>query len=126
MQEDTPKKSIGRPSKYKEEFCQMLIEHLNTGYTFESFAGVANVCCDTLYEWLKVHEKFSEAKKIGNEKARLFWEKQGIDGLWANKEFNSTVYVFMMKNRYGYRSETKEKEEVKQKPSFKIVLDNDE
>ena len=49
----------------------MLVEHMEKGYTFESFAGVISVNQDTLHEWKKRHPDFSEAYSIGNSKRRL-------------------------------------------------------
>jgi hypothetical protein len=88
----------------------MLIEHMAIGMSFESFAGIIGVCEDTIYEWAKVHKDFSEAKRHAFARNRVFWEQAGISGLYmGGKEnpFNSTVWVFNMKNRFGWR-DTKE------------------
>lgn len=106
------KNPIGRPSKYKPEYCQELIEHMRQGFSFESFAGLTMVNVDTLYEWTKVHQDFSDAKKTGFDLSRLFWEKIGIDNILNTSEnfgegagsksqsINSTVYIFNLKNRF--------------------------
>lgn len=96
---------VGRPSKYKPEFCEMLIEHMKTGLSFESFAPTVDVASSQLYEWEKKHPEFQEAKKRAFDWSRLFWEQTGIQGLWGNKlvTFNSTVWIFNMKNRFGWR-----------------------
>lgn len=104
----------GRPSKYKSEFCQMLIQHMKSGLSYESFAAICNVALSQLYEWEKKHKEFQEAKGIGIGHSRLWWEKTGIDGLWDlneyqngklshQKKLNSTVWVFNMKNRFAWR-----------------------
>lgn len=105
-------KPVGRPSKYKLEYCEMLIEHMSGGYSFESFAGTIRVNRDSLYEWEKVHPEFSDAKKVGVEASRLFWEAQGIDGLYSTTEYNedgkplksksinASIWIFNMKNRF--------------------------
>lgn len=103
-----------RPTVYKSEYCQMLIDHLEKGYSFESFAGLVGVCKQTLYNWADEHQEFLDSKKAGIEKARLFWEKEGIEGLWTieenegsgkdqirrRKQINSTIWLFNMKNRF--------------------------
>lgn len=95
---------LGRPTKYKEEYCQMLIEHMSSGLSFESFAAVIDVNRDTLYEWAKVHSDFSDTKKRAFDKCLLWWEKAGIAGLWGTKDsqFNTGVFVFSMKNRFKW------------------------
>ena len=32
-------KKVGRPTDYKKEYCELLIEHMAAGFSFESFAG---------------------------------------------------------------------------------------
>lgn len=97
-------KRRGRPSKYKNEYCELLIEHLESGLSYEAFAGVIKVHLDTLYEWEKVHPNFSEAKRIGVQAGRLFWEKMGRAGAAGKiKNFNCTAWIFNMKNRFGWR-----------------------
>jgi hypothetical protein len=90
---------------YKPEYCEMLIDHMAQGLSFESFCGSINIVKRTGYTWVKEHPDFAEAKDIGFEKNREFWEKVGIEGLWGDKDsrFNSTVWVFNMKNRHGWR-----------------------
>ena len=102
---------VGRPSKFKKEYCNELVDHMEKGLSFESFAAVINVNRDTLYEWAKVHSEFSDAQKLGQEKSRLFWEQKGIDGLFnesfgegqGSRSLNATVWIFNMKNRFGWR-----------------------
>lgn len=108
----------GRPSKYKPEYCQKLIEHCSEGLSFESFAGLLKINIDSIHEWSKKHPEFSDAKRIASNISRLWWERQGIDGLWEvteyddrgkplkTKKLNSTVWVFNMKNRFGWRDVT--------------------
>ena len=110
VKKSTKKKSLskknvlGRPTKYDEKYCQMLIDHMEKGYSFESFAGLIGVCRDTLYEWCKAHQLFFDSKKIAFEKNLLFWERQGIEGLWTSGQtrFNSTSWIFNLKNRFGW------------------------
>lgn len=97
-------KKIGRPSLYKPEYCEQLIEHQASGLSFESFAGVIGVNRDTVYHWLTLHKPFSDAKKIGDMKCLLCWEKIGKDGvLGLIEKFNPAVYCFNMKNRFKWR-----------------------
>ena len=71
----------GRPSKYKEEYCDLLIQEMGRGYSYEAFAGIIGVADVTLYEWEKVHPEFSRAKKEAFQKSRVFWETLGIDNI---------------------------------------------
>lgn len=103
MDKTKPKK-LGRASKYKEEYCDLLIEHMKKGLSFDSFAGIVKVNLDTLYEWGKVHKEFSEAKKLAFEENRIYWEEIGIAGMVGKiPGFNATIWIFNMKNRFKWR-----------------------
>lgn len=98
---------IGRPTKYDPKYCEMLVEHMASGLSFDAFAGDVNVAISTIYEWEKAHTAFSEAKKLGFSKNLSWWEKQGSMGLWQDREgpqFNTTNFVFQMKNRHRWRN----------------------
>lgn len=116
-------KKRGQPTKYDPKYCDMLIKHMASGLSFDSFAGEANVHLDTLYEWAKVHEDFSEAKKTAFSKNLAFWEKAGLQGMWGDKEsnmvFNPTVWIFNMKNRHRWR----DKQEVEVKDESQSIRD---
>lgn len=89
----------GRPTDYKPEYCQMLIDHMAEGFSFESFAAVVKVNRDTLYNWVSIHPDFSDAKKAGFEESRLTWEQIGRD-IAKKGEGNATAFIFNMKNRF--------------------------
>lgn len=90
---------MGRPTKYKPEYCEQVVEHMAKGFSFESFAAIVEVNIDTLYEWANVHPAFSEAKKLAFSKCRHYWEKLGIEGLHS-KFFNSAIWIYNMKCRF--------------------------
>jgi transposase len=101
--EETPKHPGGRPTDYKPEYCEMLVEHMKRGLSFEAFGAVVDVCEDTLYEWRKVHPEFSEAYKRGLAHSRNFWEELGLIGTTEGKNFNATTWIFNMKNRFKWK-----------------------
>lgn len=97
----------GRPTKYKKEYCEMLIEHMKQGYSFDSFGALlpdGGASKETLYAWTRAHRRFLDAKKQGEMQARLWWEKIATAGMAGKiKGFNATVWVFSMKNRFGWK-----------------------
>jgi transposase len=99
----------GRPSKYKPEFCEALEKHMAEGLSFETFAATIGVCEDTLHEWNRVHEDFSESKRRGLNSCKLYWEKLGRDKIlstsWkgGSESLNAAVYRLNMANRFGWR-----------------------
>ena len=94
---------MGRPTDYKDEYCQMLIEHMERGYSFESFGGVVYASSKTLYNWCEKNPEFLQAKKIGENCCALWWEQAGQQGQARGSDFNQTVWIFNMKNRFGWR-----------------------
>lgn len=93
----------GQPTKYKAEFCELLIEHMRQGLSFESFAGTAMVSRDSLYEWLKRHPEFSYAKKIGQDLGLKTLEQLGMALAAGKLQGSNSAWIFIMKNRAGWR-----------------------
>lgn len=134
------KKPVGRPTKFLEKYCQMLIEHMESGYSYESFAGVVDVDRDTLYHWEKIHPIFSDAKKKAFSKCLLWWDKLGVDNALNITEshqvgnsrttksvgLNTGNFVFQMKNRFNWTDKREEKIEQRTEFKFSYNLEDDE
>lgn len=98
---------IGRPTKYKQEYCQLLIDQMAMGYSFEAFAADLSVSKQTLYTWTEQHQDFMDAKKLGDVKSLKFWEQIGIGGAMGQiPGFNLGAFVFCMKNKHGWTDRT--------------------
>jgi hypothetical protein len=97
---------VGRPSTYKPEYCQMLMDHMEKGFSLESFGGVVRAAKSTIYEWIKNYPEFSDAVALGKTLCQLRWEEFGKD-MMMGKVFggSSTIYIFNMKNRFGWRDQ---------------------
>lgn len=96
----------GRPTKFEERFCEMLIKHMSQGLTLESFGGEIGVAQDTLFRWIKQNPSFSEARKIGDTAQKAFFEKLGLTAAVGKiKGFNATAYIWCSKNMIGWRDQ---------------------
>jgi len=114
---------VGRPTKYKEEYCNKLIEHMAEGYSFDSFAGIVEVHIDTLYEWAKVHKEFSDAKHIGTAKSMAWWERIGRMGMINEIPFfNDRIWRLNMINRFRAQWSDGTKNENNDKVKTEIVV----
>ena len=82
----------------------MLIDHMRQGYSFESFGADISVHRDTLYEWIKQHPEFSDAKKVGSEKCYKVWEAIGLEASKGRLNgASAAIWIFNMKNRFGWK-----------------------
>lgn len=91
----------GRPSKYKETYCNEVITHMSEGASLTSFAAEIGVCRDTISEWVATHPEFSAAVKKGKAKCAAWWEKQGRLGATGLANTNPTLVIFGLKNMAG-------------------------
>lgn len=87
---------------YDPKFCDDLIEHAETGLSFEAFAGVCRVSVSTLYDWANRHAEFAEAKKQFFALSQIWWEKKGINAI-ENPHFKTAVWIYNMRNRFRWK-----------------------
>jgi DNA-binding XRE family transcriptional regulator len=87
----------------------MLIKHMATGMSYESFGAEVNVGKTTIYEWEKQHPDWKEAKEIAMLKAHSFFEKRLIaktSGQKFNNEnfdaklIDNSCLIFALKTRF--------------------------
>jgi len=110
--------SGGRPTEYKREYCEMLIQHMSKGYSYTSFAGRIGVSFKTLYNWEGVYEEFLQAKRIGEAAELLKWEELTLEHVISRSEangknrrstsLNAGVWHSNMRNRFRWRDRVKE------------------
>lgn len=116
------KEPFGRPTKYRKQYCQELVDHMRQGLSFESFGGVIGVSKQTLYEWMQRHPDFSDARRKGDTLSLLVWEKLGIAGMTAKiKFFNGHIWALNMKSRFKWS----DRMEVEQNTRMKVEMPDD-
>jgi hypothetical protein len=84
MTEDSDKREVGRPTDYKEEYCEMVENMSLLGLTDAQMAKVLLVAESTFYLWQQKFPKFSEALTRGKESA---------DGKVAKAMYNRALGV---------------------------------
>ena len=92
----------GRPTDYEPEYCKQLMEHMQDGYSYESFAGKVAVSFKTLYNWEKAHPEFLQSKEIGRAMQLMYWEDKVKDSLPAGIA-NASVLTLAMRNICKWR-----------------------
>lgn len=100
---------VGKPSKYKRKFCKIAYEFLIKGFSKEALAGELSISRQCLYEWIAKHPEFGDTVRVAEGKGQCVWEELGMRAVKGEiKGFNSSVWMFVMKNRFGW----KDKQEV--------------
>jgi transposase len=95
---------MARPTKFKPEFCDQMVQAGKQGLSVEAFAGQIGVSKECIYHWTRTKPAFSDAKKRFETASQLFWETAGLAGMTGKiKNFNAAVWIFNMKNRFKWR-----------------------
>lgn len=99
---DKPKKGPGgRPTKYKPEFCAVVVASASEGKGLATIARELGVMRETMWRWGNAHSEFRNALKEAYEAGMSWWEEQGrMATFGAVQGFNATAYIFQMKNRF--------------------------
>ena len=111
-------RDMGRPTKYKPEMCETVIELMKEGASQYEVLATLGISEDTFYRWKKENEEFSESIKRGSQLSQAWWEKKGRISL-DDRQFNSTLWYMNMKNRFKWA----DKQEVKNEGNVTIVMD---
>lgn len=91
----------GRPTKYKPEFCETVVECGREGMGKLEMCAELDICFETFQNWQQKHTEFSEAVKKALQLSQAWWEKAGRTATFGGYDgFNATSYIFNMKNRF--------------------------
>lgn len=81
----------GQPTIYREEYCELVKDYGKQGFSIAEIGLELNVCKQTIYNWMKTHEKFFDAIQEAVSFAQGWYEKEARMGLTADK-FNSALW----------------------------------
>lgn len=118
-----------RPTKYKKEYCEDIIEFMSKGGSLTQFAADIDVCRETVYEWGRVHSDFSDAIKKAKTKCEAYWEKIGHEGMYLggkDSPFQASMYIFKMKARFGWKDKHEVSGDVNQNITLSYNVDEDD
>ncbi|MDA5337812.1 hypothetical protein LRM36_05210 [Stenotrophomonas maltophilia] len=90
---------MARPTAYKPEFCETVIELGRQGKSVVQMACAIDVVRSTLYEWCKDHPEFSDAFTRAKQLSQDWWETQAQCGLTADR-FNAQLWSRSMAARF--------------------------
>jgi len=93
------KRPVGRPTLYKPEYCERVIELGREGHSFTAIAVLLGYDKATLIDWKAKHEDFATSLTRAKELEQLWWEEAGRRALFADK-FQSVVWKTSMAARF--------------------------
>ena len=88
----------GRPTKYRAEYCDQVIEACKEGKSLTAFAAEIGVCRETISEWTRVHEEFSASTKIAKAHCAAWWESRARSLATSKDDGNPALVIFGLKN----------------------------
>lgn len=112
---------MARPSKYKPEYCEQVIELMSEGCSIEEVAFELKIRKQTLYNWTEQYPEFLDAIEIGRELSLGWWMKEGRNGI-KEKVFQTGLYVIQMANRFGWSSKTEQKLSTDKEDPIQVVI----
>ena len=66
-----PKRPVGRPSSYRREHCDQIIEAMAGGLSAEAAAAKVGISARSLVNWQREHEEFLQAIQEGSDSRRI-------------------------------------------------------
>lgn len=93
--------SAGRPTKYDESLANDAFSMLKEGKSITQVAVSFGVNRDTVYEWAKVHEEFSDALSRGKEASQAHWEGELVE-MMRDPKVNAPLVKLYFANRFGW------------------------
>jgi hypothetical protein len=92
---------MGRPTKYDPAFCDDVVEYGKEGMGKVEMAVNLGIAHSTFVAWQGEHKDFSLAVKEALAQSQAWWERKGREATFGGVDgFQSTAYIFQMKNRF--------------------------
>jgi hypothetical protein len=88
----------GRPTIYRPELGQQLMQAMADGLSAEAAAARIGISARSVYEWQKLHPEFMQAVQEGRHQALLYWEQRAI-AIANGKPGNAQLVTLALKNR---------------------------
>lgn len=118
----------GRPTDYRPEYCDLVIEEMAKGFSLGAFAGIIGVARSTIQRWVSEHQEFSVAVSRAKAARLLEWERAALKGATTQQGGNATLIIFGLANAgrgmAGEDDEWISKNEVQQsgESSIKVII----
>jgi hypothetical protein len=98
-EDDAPKRGRGRPSLYKPEYCEVVVELGRAGKSMVQMAAQLGVDRASILRWRDEHEEFRASLSRALVLAQEWWEDRGQMGL-HDRNFNAALWMKIVASRY--------------------------
>jgi hypothetical protein len=86
---------FGRPTLYRPEYCEMVIQRMSEGVSLTAFAGTIGVSKNAVYEWIRAHAAFGDAVSCARA-ARTLWLERKL--LRSRTGAETAAAIFALRN----------------------------
>jgi len=98
-QDTTKKRPVGRPSKYKPEYCEQIIELGKQGKSIAQMAAAFDVDKASVYRWADEEETFRTALARARTYSQTWWEDKAQQNL-GTRDFNAQLWLKSVASRF--------------------------
>lgn len=102
---------MGRPSEYRPEYCERVIELGRQGKSVVQMACDLDVVKQTLHNWTAEHPDFLDAFTRAKQLSQDWWETRAQEGL-VTPGFNASLWSRSMAARFPDDYTERQKKEV--------------
>jgi hypothetical protein len=92
-----PNHAGGRPTLYRREMCDRLVEAMAGGLTAEAAAAKIGISARSLFYWQQQHPEFLQAIQEGRQRSQLWWEERAL-AMAGGEPGNTQIVVVWPKN----------------------------
>ena len=97
--EPIAKRTVGRPTDYRPEYCETVIELGRKGKSRHQIAAHLDIAVNTLALWEGKHILFMQSMLRANQLAQAWFEDKAQNGM-ETREFNANLWKLQTYNRF--------------------------
>ena len=110
---EATKNPVGRPTDYKPEYCERVVELGKEGFSHAQIAAELDVCRNTLYNWANDNPEFLSAILKARDYSQAWFEKVAQNNmLTPTPGFSAQLWAKQVSARFPDDYTDKQKQEV--------------
>lgn len=101
-----PKIKVGRPTKYKREYCQRIIELGEDGDQPVALSAELHVSKSTIHQWREDYPEFSDAFDISRDCCERYWLNLAKNRANGTMNGSDAMIKFILSAAHGHREKS--------------------